>query len=221
MSAWEDIESRIRIASQEAGRAQAPELLAVSKKQSLEKMLQVYQQGQRIFGENYVQELVEKKQLMLNGGADQAEFHFIGHLQTNKVKLLIEHVSVIHSVHSTKLLREIAKRAAQIEKKIQCYFEVNIDAEESKSGFLVGELDELSKSDALKSNWIEVMGLMGIPAPDRNPRDSYARLSELSRQYQKTLGAGLSMGMSNDFEVAIEYGATIVRVGSALFGSRV
>jgi pyridoxal phosphate enzyme (YggS family) len=194
-------------------------LVAVSKQQGPEKIEALYRQGQRIFGENYVQELLGKWQA-LHEQLPEIEFHFIGRLQTNKVKALIPAVSVIHSVDSVRLLREIDRRASEAGKTIGVYFQVNIDQEQSKGGFLPGELGAVREALG-ECRAIRALGLMCIPDPELNPVSAFRRMVELSREYGTDLGRGLSMGMSGDFETAIREGSTAVRVGSLLFGERV
>jgi pyridoxal phosphate enzyme (YggS family) len=194
-------------------------LVAVSKQQGPEKIEALYRQGQRIFGENYVQELLGKWQA-LHERLPGIEFHFIGRLQTNKVKALIPAVSVIHSVDSVRLLREIDRRASEAGKTIGVYFQVNIDEEESKGGFSPGGLGELHEvlNDCPS---VRGLGLMCIPDPERDPVSAFRRMVKLSSEHGTVLGTGLSMGMSGDYDTAIREGATVVRVGSLLFGERI
>jgi pyridoxal phosphate enzyme (YggS family) len=215
-----EIQKKIATASLKSARP-VPELVAVSKTKPVSEMLKLYQEGQRIFGENYVQELIEKATEFNRLPEVRAEFHFIGHLQTNKVKAILPFVSTIHSVDSWKLFEEIEKRATSLQKKIDVYFQINIDEEASKGGFRPTELQTLS--DAVFANsgsWIRPFGLMAIPDPGVHASRSFQEMQKLSSQFSRTLGCGLSMGMSEDFEVAITYGATSLRLGSALFGPR-
>jgi pyridoxal phosphate enzyme (YggS family) len=196
-----------------------PTLVAVSKQQDTGKIEDLYRRGQRIFGENYVQELLEKWQI-LRDRLPEIEFHFIGRLQTNKVKSLIPAVSVIHSVDSVRLLREIDRRAADAGKIVGVYFQVNIDGEASKGGFDTGGLAAIGAA-LRECRAVRPLGLMCIPDPERDPVPAFRRMRELSTEHGHGLGKGLSMGMSGDFETAIREGATIVRVGSLLFGERI
>jgi PLP dependent protein len=220
MSDLQDIRNRIHEACVSAGRKDIPELVAVSKMQALEKMMLVYEEGQRVFGENYVQELVQKKAELEALGVLEVDLHFIGHLQTNKVRQLVPHTNVIHSIDSLKLLNEVANRSAQIHKKMRCYFEVNIDLEESKGGFRLADFDSLARVMGDYKHAIIPMGLMCIPDPNKDVRQAFSKMKQWSQQYSRALGSGLSMGMSSDFEIAILEGATSVRVGSAIFGAR-
>lgn len=197
-------------------------LLAVSKRQPLEKLHEAYAAGQRDFGENKVQELMEKVDQL---PAD-IRWHLIGHLQTNKVKYIAPFVHLIHSVDSLKLLQEIEKRAAQNNRTIPVLLQMHIAEEESKFGLNAEELTELAEA-ALSGHFphIELRGLMGM-----------ATFTEDEAQVRKEFGVlkghfdhwkthfpsfnTLSMGMSGDLEIAIEQGSTLVRVGTAIFGER-
>jgi hypothetical protein len=218
LSSRQQIIDRIQIAGSKSPSGLQPQLIAVSKFQSDETIKVAYQEGQRIFGENYVQELLEKSSRLLPE-LSEIEFHFIGRLQTNKVKSLLPHVTTIHSVDSLRLLQEIEKRAVALKKKIRVFFQVNIDHEETKGGFLEEDLIELSNL-VPEMKWIVPAGLMAIPDPDRDPARAFEKMAMLSGRFGKTLGPGLSMGMSSDFELAISHGATHIRIGSALFGER-
>jgi pyridoxal phosphate enzyme (YggS family) len=208
---------RIQRASEDRGSPVT--LVAVSKQKPVESMIALYNEGHRVFGENYVQELVEKKLQLDNKGLFDVDIHFIGRLQSNKVKTILPYVSTIHSVDSIKLLHEIEKRAKVLQKKIGCYFQLNIDEEESKGGFLTEDLSSLQLA-VERCEWVKPLGLMCIPNPALNVRDAFKKTAALSRKVSSVLGSGLSMGMSDDFELAIAEGSSIVRIGSALFGIR-
>lgn len=214
-----EILREIKEQSEKAGRTDVPQLMAVSKTHPTEKILALYREGQKIFGENYVPELIEKKKLFDQQRQTDINLHFIGHLQTNKVKMLLPFIDTIHSVDSSRLLVEIEKRARELNKKIHVYFQINIDDEDTKGGFQVGDLSEL-ENELSVCQFIVPEGLMCIPDPDLDVRGSFQRMKELSLKHGKVLGFGLSMGMSNDFNVAIECGSTMIRVGSKLFGER-
>jgi hypothetical protein len=193
-------------------------LVAVSKFQEDAKIEALYREGQRIFGENYVQELVAKWE-RLSPGLPDLEFHFIGRLQRNKVKGLIPAVRVIHSIDSVPLLLEVDRRARETGKKIGVYFQVNIDREAQKGGFDPEALPGLEEGiPGLTA--IVPLGLMCIPDPERDPTEAFRKMKALSQRHGKTLGAGLSMGMSGDYELAVREGSTCVRIGSLLFGPR-
>jgi PLP dependent protein len=216
------IQQRIRAACDRAGRdLQSVMLLAVSKTQPAEAIAEAVNCGQIFFGENKVQEGKAKIPL----GPGKARWHFIGHLQSNKARDAVELFEMIQSVDSLSLAREISKRCEQAAKSMPVLLEVNVAGEASKFGYrpepLLAELKELN---ALPR--IAVQGLMTVPPYAIEPEKSRAhfrRLRELKSQCEETLGAPLphlSMGMSGDFEIAIEEGATIVRIGTALFGPR-
>jgi pyridoxal phosphate enzyme (YggS family) len=219
MEALNEFTRRIREVAASAGREDLPCLIAVSKFQTVERMLGLYEQGQRDFGENYVQELLAKHEDLTRRGVKDVRFHFIGKLQSNKVKQLLPVVEAIHSVDSLKLLREIDKCGRAIDKRISVFFQVNIDQEPTKGGFLPDELGPLLREVGAFTAVVP-SGLMAIPDPARDPEDAFRRMAQLSRCHAPVLGAGLSMGMSADFEKAIQQGATHVRIGTALFGER-
>ncbi len=201
-------------------------LIAVSKTHPVEKIKEAYNAGQRIFGENKVQELVAKHARLPN----DIEWHMIGHLQTNKAKQLVPVVSLIHSVDSYKLLEEINKQAKKINRVVNCLLQVHIAKEESKFGFDETELMELIGSGKIASlDAIKIIGLMGMATFTENKarvRDEFKSLKKLFDQVKiQGLPANmemkeLSMGMSQDYPIAVEEGSTLVRIGTALFGSR-
>lgn len=196
-------------------------LIAVSKTKPIEMIKEVNSLGIDNFGENRVQELDEKRKIL-----DSVKWHLIGHLQTNKVrKLLSGNVEMIHSVDSIKLAKEINKEAKKLGKVINILIEVNVACEESKTGILEEELYELVEC-VMKLDNINLCGLMTV-APhvtdSEDIRKYFRRLCELkediNNKYELDLKE-LSMGMSNDYMVAIEEGSTMVRVGTSIFGSR-
>ena len=213
------IKNQITLAAQNTANQGTPLLLAVSKVQSVEKIEEAYRSGLKDFGENYVQELIEKETYFRQKNIRDLRFHFIGHLQTNKVKSLLPHVDTIHSVDSVKLLNEIEKRCNELQSNVRCYFQVNIDRETTKSGFDPDGVQAL-KDVVKRCRFVIPVGLMCIPDPEKNIEDAFHRMKILSDTHSEILGKGLSMGMSHDFEKAIQYGATVVRVGSAIFGER-
>jgi len=217
-----EIQQRIRSACDRTGRdVRSVLLLAVSKTCPAETIAEAVKDGQVFFGENKIQEA--KAKIPLSPG--RARWHFIGHLQSNKARDAVELFEMIQSVDSLDLAREISKRCEQAAKEMPVLLEVNVAGESSKFGYkperLLTELKELS---ALPR--ILVQGLMTVPPYVTEPekaRPHFRRLSELKSGCEQTLGFALphlSMGMSGDFEVAIEEGATIVRIGTALFGPR-
>jgi pyridoxal phosphate enzyme (YggS family) len=219
MTPFEEIRQAVLGAATASGRV-PPTLVAVSKRKSVDEILAVYHQGHRIFGENYVQELITKSEEIRSRGIQDLQFHFIGGLQRNKVRVLLPHASLIHSVDSIRLLEEIEKQTRAQAWTGGVLIQVNLDNEETKGGFSPDDLPALA-------HWVErtrpqvlIQGLMCIPDPARDPSAAFAQLRQLRDQYAGQLGAGLSMGMSSDFADAIANGSTFVRVGSAIFGAR-
>ena len=200
-------------------------LVAVSKTKPAEEILELYNLGQRDFGENYVQELVDKAAQL----PKDIRWHFIGHLQTNKVKFIASFVQLIHGVDSLKLLKEINKEAAKNNRVIDCLLQIHIAQEETKFGLDEEELNLIiSQSANLLMSNVRVIGLMGMASftDDMNKvRAEFGKLKELfdhhaTLQTSKSKLQTLSMGMSSDYKVAIQEGSNIVRIGSLLFGKR-
>ncbi|MEB0261410.1 MULTISPECIES: YggS family pyridoxal phosphate-dependent enzyme [unclassified Mucilaginibacter] len=202
-------------------------LLAVSKTKPAEDLQQAYDAGQRLFGENTVQEMVEKQEQL----PKDIEWHLIGHLQSNKVKYIAPFVSMIQSVDSIKLLQEINKHAEKNKRVIDCLLQIYIADEETKFGLGFDEVIELLRSEefaALKN--IRIRGLMGIATntdSEKQIKDEYYELKtffdgmKVSFFRKEESFDTLSMGMSSDYKVAIEQGSNLVRLGSTIFGSRV
>jgi PLP dependent protein len=200
-------------------------LVAVSKTKPVEDILELYNLGQRDFGENYVQELVDKAEQL----PKDIRWHFIGHLQTNKVKLIAPFVQLIHGVDSLKLLKEINKEAGKNNRVIDCLLQVHIAQEETKFGLNEEELDLVIKEAAtLKLDNIRIVGLMGMASFTEDVaivRQEFRNLKEIFNRNAKS-GApnlkmeSLSMGMSSDYKIAIGEGSSLVRIGSLLFGER-
>jgi len=200
-------------------------LVAVSKLKSVADIQKLYDLGQRDFGENYVQELLEKQPLL---PAD-IRWHFIGHLQSNKVKYIAPFIHLIQSVDSEKLLREIDKQAAKIQRKINCLLQVHIADEETKFGF---DEEELDQSTNQLFNHITIRGLMGMATFTDNKEKQISEFKKLRSLYeamthksptldlQPSTFNTLSMGMSDDYETAVSCGSNMVRIGSLLFGRR-
>jgi pyridoxal phosphate enzyme (YggS family) len=197
-------------------------VLAVSKLQSKENINYLLKQGQMDFAENYVQEALEKQDWARSKGL-QIRWHFIGHLQTNKVKSIAEKFEYIHSVDSLRLLKAISVHTSSSHKQ-KIFLQVNIAQEASKGGFSIEEMPQIFAQAAQLQN-LEVVGLMTMPPLCENPEDSrphFQRLKELLIAWQKICPTltELSMGTSGDFRVAAEEGATWVRLGTVLFGER-
>lgn len=216
------IRDRISAAAQRCGRDPASvELLAVSKTFPVEAIREALEAGQLLFGENKVQEILAKAPQL---PAD-LQWHLIGHLQSNKVRKVLPHVKAIHSVGSLDLARDVDRIAGELGLVAKVYLEVNLGEESSKHGFSAeGLRANLEALHALKR--LAIQGLMCIPPYDEDAEKSrpyFVQLRNLRDELEQHGGAPLpllSMGMSHDFEIAIEEGATIVRVGSAIFGER-
>ena len=204
-------------------------LVAVSKTKPIEEILELYNLGQKDFGENYVQELCDKHEHLPH----DIQWHFIGHLQSNKVKYIAPFVSLIQGVDTKKLLEEINKQGKKLNKVIDCLLQVHISDEETKFGFDERELEELFNSNSLNLsdlNNVRICGLMGMASftNDMNKvRNEFKLLKSLFDKFSilKPVAFGskfsmLSMGMSADYKIAIEEGSNMVRIGSLLFGSR-
>jgi pyridoxal phosphate enzyme (YggS family) len=215
---YRDIRERVRSAAQKVHVEKEPVLIAVSKTQPPEAIEALHALGHRQFGENYVQELIAKAELLRERGIGELEWHFIGHLQTNKVKALIPWVSAIHTVDSLRLATESAKRWRALGRagRLPVFIEVNLEREPSKSGLAPEEVPELARAISEKLPELELRGLMAIPKPGSGP-STFASLRELERSCRPWTDGQLSMGMSQDFEQAIAEGATHVRIGSAIF----
>lgn len=202
-------------------------LVAVSKYHPIEALQEAYDAGQRIFGESHVQELVGKEEAL----PKDIIWHFIGHLQTNKVKYIVPFISLIHAVDTMKLLKEIDKQAQKVGRKVNCLLQLHIAKEETKFGFTPEELKEmLSQNEWKEYNNVNICGLMCMATntdDDQQVRNEfhYARsiFDEVKNTYFATDDSfcELSMGMSGDYPLAIEEGCTMVRVGSKIFGNRV
>lgn len=196
-------------------------LVAVSKIKPTSDILELYELGQKDFGENYVQELVDK----YNQLPKDIQWHFIGHLQSNKVKYIAPFVHLIHGVDSLKLLQEINKQALKNNRTISCLLQVHIAQEETKFGFDKNELLQINWAEVIALKGVEVVGLMGMASftDDVNiVRNEFKLLKSIFNELQNLQPSiqTLSMGMSGDYSVAIEEGSTMVRIGSLLFGSR-
>ena len=193
----------------------------MSKTRPVEDILELYHLGHRDFGENYVQELIEKSQLILDQGISDIRWHFIGRLQSNKVKLLIPHVFAIHAIDSTKLAHEISKHmiSKRPHEKLLGFIAVNIDQEPSKSGLPTDQVIALAQRISGLEN-LQLGGLMCIPSPEKDPQIAFRKLRALEEQCHPNTNGLLSMGMTSDFETAIQEGATHIRIGTAIFGNR-
>lgn len=197
-------------------------LVAVSKTKTNEEIMEAYKAGQRIFGENKIQEMVLKWSEL----PKDIEWHMIGHVQTNKVKYMGEFVSLIHGVDSLKLLKEINKQAIKHNRKINCLLQMHIAQEQTKFGLNETELFEIIGAEEFENlKNVNVKGLMGMATFTDNEEQILKEFSYLNSIYSKLKNRKpdvnvLSMGMSGDYKIAIQLGSTMVRIGSSIFGIR-
>jgi len=220
-----NIRERIAAAATRAGRDPGTiQLMAVSKTVEPDRIRQALDAGITLLGENYVQEAREK----IPAVGRPAEWHMIGHLQTNKVKYVVHLFDWIHSVDRLELARELDKRAGQNNRRLNVLIEVNVSGEASKNGAVPRQVLELVRQISVLPN-LSVRGLMTMPPYSDDPENSRPYFIALRRLHDDIVSAALpgismteiSMGMTDDFEVAIEEGATIIRVGRAIFGDRI
>jgi pyridoxal phosphate enzyme (YggS family) len=193
-------------------------LVAVSKTKPNEDIMALYELGQRDFGENYVQELVAKQQAL---PAD-IRWHFIGHLQSNKVKMIAPFVHLIHGVDSNKLLLEINKQGAKLNRNIGCLLQVYIAKEDSKFGLDESEILEIASIQSTLHS-VSIRGMMGMASfttDTEQVRREFSNMYAISKTFPFATDPIISMGMSNDYSIAIDEGSNMVRIGSLLFGSR-
>lgn len=192
-------------------------LVAVSKTKPNKAIEEAYDAGQRVFGENRVQELVAKAESL----PKDIEWHLIGHLQKNKVKYIAPFVSLIHGVDSIETLKEINKQAKKNNRVINCLLQAKIATEESKFGMSFEEIGGILNGDAIKTMQnLNIIGLMGMASFTDVHEQIVEEFNSLKTFFDSTRLSTLSMGMSGDYKIAIEQGSTMVRVGSAIFGSR-
>lgn len=201
-------------------------LIAVSKTHSAEKIAEAYHAGQRLFGENKVQELVAKYEIL----PKDIEWHVIGHLQSNKVKYIAPFVNLIHSVDSFKLLQEIDKQGIKNQRIISCLLQIHVAQEETKFGFAPQEAEDLLSNPILATlKATRIKGIMGMASFTDNSEQIRNEFRILKNLFEKlkmqelpsnVSMEELSMGMSNDYELALEEGSNMIRVGSAIFGNR-
>jgi len=201
-------------------------LVAVSKTKPVSNLMEAYDAGQRIFGENKIQEMADKYEQM----PKDIDWHMIGHVQTNKVKYMAPFVSLVHGVDSLKLLAEINKQASKNGRIIDCLLQIHIAEEDTKFGLDEDELQQLLESEEFrKMENVKVAGLMGMATFTEDEAQITKEFKHLKAVFDslKTLPltnnlqpATLSMGMSGDYRIALDYGSTMVRIGSSIFGSR-
>ena len=201
-------------------------LVAVSKTKPVFDILEAYNAGQKCFGENRVQELLNKKELLPR----DIEWHLIGHLQRNKVKSIVSFISMIQSVDSYKLLTTINSEASKINRVVDCLLQIHIAKEETKFGFSVNELEEMIESpEFMNLRFVKICGVMGMATFTADSVQIHREFSSLADCYNDLKNnyfstnqdfSEISMGMSGDYEIALKDGSTIVRIGSLLFGER-
>jgi PLP dependent protein len=217
-----DLETRVRRAAEGAGRTrESVRIIAVTKRHSASSVLEAYRLGLRAFGENYAQELTAKAAEI--GPLHGLEWHMIGHLQTNKARLLAPTIHAIHTIDSAHVASELGKRAAKLGRTIDALVEVKLASDAAKTGCAPSEIPDVLAA-VRGSSALRLRGLMTVPPYSDDPgaaRGFFAELRALQTQYGgPSVLPELSMGMSHDLEVAIAEGATIVRVGTAIFGER-
>lgn len=199
-------------------------LVAISKYHSVSCIEEAYKAGQRVFGESHVQEIQEKVKNLPH----DIEWHFIGHLQTNKVKYIVPYISLIHSVDSEKLITEINKQGEKINRVIPILLQIHIAEEETKYGFTIPECEELLKKDITDLYpYIKVCGLMCMASNtdyevqiEKEFKKVHEFFIKIQQEYRYPFFNELSMGMSHDYPLAVKNGSTLVRVGSKIFGER-
>ena len=210
-------------------RATLPEgvtLVAVSKTKPISDVQEAYDAGQRVFGENHALEMRDKHEAL----PKDIQWHFIGHLQTNKIKYIVSYVTLIHSIDSANLLEAVNKEAAKHDRVVDCLLQFHIAQEETKFGLDLDEARQLLDSEAFKQmNNVRICGVMGMATftdDMEQVRQEFQHLKQIFDVLKKTYFADqpqfkeISMGMSDDYPVAVEEGATMVRVGSKIFGAR-
>ncbi|MFV1873894.1 MAG: YggS family pyridoxal phosphate-dependent enzyme [Oleiphilus sp.] len=222
---------RARIQKTTIGANRPPDsvqLLAVSKKHSAQSVYDAVQNGQTLFGENYLNEALAKQEALQAIGSEQAykqvDWHFIGPIQSNKTRQIAENFAWVHTLERSKIVQRLNDQRPSNLAPLNCCIQINIDQEETKSGILLAELDSLAKEVAEAPN-LSLRGLMCIPEPGQDAaviRASFQRMSAAFDQLKQTYPSvdTLSMGMSADMDIAIECGSTLVRVGTAIFGER-
>lgn len=197
-------------------------LVAVSKTKPNEDLMEAYQAGQRIFGENKIQEMTDKWEAL----PKDIEWHMIGHVQTNKVKYMAPYVSLIHAVDSLKLLKEINKRAKQNEREIRCLLQLKIAEEDSKFGMSKQDLMNLLEDQRITEfNHAKIVGLMGMATFTDDDAQIEREFAFLKQTFDELKAVHpqlqiLSMGMSGDYQLGIKHGSNMIRIGSAIFGER-
>ncbi|GAB3455423.1 YggS family pyridoxal phosphate-dependent enzyme [Massilia terrae] len=221
-----DVEATIRAAAEGAGRAPGSvRLLAVSKTFGADAVLEAMHAGQHAFGENYLQEALDKIEAVAQAAPGElVEWHFIGPIQSNKTRPIATHFAWVHSVDRLKIAQRLSEQRPPELGPLNICLQVNVSGEASKSGIAEDELPELARQVAALPN-LRLRGLMAIPEPESDPAKQRAPFARMRGLLERLRAGGLeldtlSMGMSGDLEAAVAEGATIVRIGSAIFGAR-
>ena len=216
MSNYKNFLSSLEASLKNANRnSQDVELIAVSKKKSVTDIQEVIDEGHRSFGENQIQE-IESKWPDLKKLNSNINLHFIGSIQSRKVEQIHKHCEVIHSIDRKKIVKKFAELEASVDVKRKYFIQINTGNELQKSGVLFDEADEFV-SDCKSSYNLNIVGLMCLPPIDEDPRNHFSKLADLAKKFNLNC---LSMGMSGDYQVALECGATHIRIGTHIFGER-
>ena len=208
-----DIKNKLNVSIKE--NQKIPEIIAVSKTFSLEKIIPLLDYGHKNFGENKIQEALSKWSEVKNNYQD-LKLHMLGKVQTNKVKFLIPLFDYLHSLDNLKLAEKISKEEIKKNKKIKIFIQVNLGEEEQKNGISLKNLENFYKECKINLN-LDIVGLMCLPPKEGEPEKFFEQLKEYSIRYDLS---ELSMGMSNDFDIASKCGSTFIRIGTKIFGSR-
>jgi len=209
-----DIKNKLNVSIKE--NQKIPEIIAVSKTFSLEKIIPLLDYGHKNFGENKIQEALSKWSEVKNNYQD-LKLHMLGKVQTNKVKFLIPLFDYLHSLDNLKLAEKISKEEIKKNKKIKIFIQVNLGEEEQKNGISLKNLENFYKECKINLN-LDIVGLMCLPPKEGEPEKFFEQLKEYSIRYDLS---ELSMGMSNDFDIASKCGSTFIRIGTKIFGSRI
>lgn len=219
---YRSVQERIAAAAAGAGRrAEDVNLVVVTKNHPADLVLELHALGQRAFGENRDQEAAPKAARVSESGISDASWHFVGQLQSNKVKSVLSYADVIHSIDRPSLVKELAKQLAKSDRRISGFIELNLTDNPERGGVLAEDLFPLAEQ-VLSIDAIDLLGVMAVASLRGDARADFERTRELSEKLQQLApgATALSMGMSDDFELAIELGATHIRVGSAITGPR-
>ena len=219
---YRSVNERIAASCIAAGRSVSDvELVVVTKNHSAEVVAELYDLGHRQFGENRDQEAGPKAEALAAGGRLDAEWHFVGQLQSNKVRTVLSYATCIHSIDRSSLVKELAKQLGNRELEIEGFIELNLTEDPARGGVEPGNLQQLAHS-VLEIGRIKLLGVMAVAGLGVDPRIDFEKTLQASQELKKIAPEAnqLSMGMSEDFELAIEMGATHIRVGSAITGPR-